>query len=643
MKRPKHECIYKLRWIFTLLILLLCSVYGAAQEKPKSSEISFARHYAEDFLNENGANLSQMKMVLELYTDRLMFFNDMQNHMFLLMARDEYAKYLNEQVLAFSIGVPHSKAVNNETFMRMYRYYDRLILDMATGKVPKERKEDNPRIGLRPMLYNIRWNQIPLNSVFDGQTEPVLAGCGAVAVGQIMKYYECPKVIKGDYCYRDTKKNLRTVKMDGTTIDWSSINNIYRYSDTKRPTLEPLMKMVSKAVMSDYGTNVTTTWTYNLKRAMITNFGFSPAMFTVSSSSVDEATMIKLIREELKNGRPNILVGGQHIFVCDGAYEDFLHLNMGWGGSYDGWYRFPVVQKEVSDNTFIKSAILNIIPLEGETEMHKTVNVITPGTLATLLTEEECSKITSLKVTGSINGADIRLIRRMAGVTEPADFLSWHGVMTSLDLADATIVNDTVPYFVIDARKINYNITVNRKHYSFRNITDKEWQTFCADNGNKTQSYDIIRQYSTYLIKTKTVENQIGMYMFEWCYNLRHIILPRNIERISLRSFADCRCLLDITLPSVTSFVHINAFNNCISLETVKVCGDSPLLQKLNKTDNEGKKVYFYHCNPTLQVVADTTMETYASAYNKLIEKRYAKYNTPTQNKTTRNRSTQRK
>ena len=94
---------YMKRFLPTL-ILLLFSALSFAIEKPSNQEIGFARLSAEEYLNERGATM-QMKLQLEEYTERLFFFNDLNTHTFLLMARDDYASLLNDQVLAFSIGV----------------------------------------------------------------------------------------------------------------------------------------------------------------------------------------------------------------------------------------------------------------------------------------------------------------------------------------------------------------------------------------------------------------------------------------------------------------------------------------------------------------------------------------------------------
>ena len=91
---------YIKRFVPTLILLLL-STLSLAIEKPSRSEVSFARHFAEEFLYDKGATVN-MSLQLEEYTEHLFFFNDMDAEVFLLMARDDYASLLNDQVLAFS-------------------------------------------------------------------------------------------------------------------------------------------------------------------------------------------------------------------------------------------------------------------------------------------------------------------------------------------------------------------------------------------------------------------------------------------------------------------------------------------------------------------------------------------------------------
>lgn len=544
--------------------------------KPKVSEIGFARHFASDYLESRGVNVSNLNFVLEEYTERLFFFNDMAANAFILMAREAYADSLSDRVLAFSIGVPHSKARDTETFMHLFGYYDKLISDIYSGEVPKEDKLKVQPLRINPLLYTIRWTQLSISGDCVGQKDDVKYGCGPVAIGQLMKYYQWPDKATGMFSYTDRSGRLQSINMDGVSIDWTNIPNFIRRGSKKNKHVDQLMEMIGKSVKADYGNKETSSSSYYFKRALIDNFGYSPRMYLVEKQEIDEASIIKMIREELVLGRPVILTGGHHVFVCDGAYDDFLHLNMGWGGSYDGWYRFPIVRTSTSKYSFIDTALLNIAP-QDEKGLSKSVTLDEPGKLTTVLSAEECANISELTIKGKINGADIKVLRRMAGCVEVCDSFSWNGVLSRLNLADAVIVRDTVPYF--------YSNLIN-------------------SNAGKNTQDDII-----------------GFQMFAKCDNLESVILPTNTVAIRNYAFWRNTRLKEISIPSL-AIVSPTSFNDCSSLEKIKVCADSPLLEMMSNPDKSEKM--FAHCYPTLKVETDSTLETYAAAKVRYKERQIA-------------------
>ena len=564
-----------MRFVIFNILFCICSTVMMAQgsiAKPKAEEIGFARHYVEDYLASRGVNIDGISFSLEEYTEHLFFFDDMFSNAFILVAREQYAELLNDRVLAFSIGVPHSKACESETFMHLFQYYDKLISEIHKGELPKEEKQDVPPLRINPMLYTIRWTQLMLDGELVGQKDNVLYGCGPVAIGQLMKYYRWPTKTAGTINYTDNAKNTRSMNLNGIVIEWDKIPDHIVKRGKKIKELDHLMEIVGKAVNANYGNKATSSSSRMFKKALTENFGFSSRMFLVDKMNVDESTIIKLIRKELTEGRPCILTGGHHVFVCDGAYEDFLHLNMGWGGSYDGWYRFPVVRTATNKNSFFDTALLNIVPGE-DSKKEKKVTVDEPGKLSALLTEEECANVTSLKVTGKLNGADIRLLRRMAGSIESCDLFSWKGILSTLDITDAEIVDDTIPYV-------------------------------CEN----TQFFRLCK---------KTSLNVVGYGMFGACENLKHIYMPKNTIKIGPYAISDVPMLREITVPSLSN-VAVTSFYRCASLERVSVCPDSPVLKLREKVD--ANVPLFIDCSPYLKIEIDSTLESHASARAKYME-----------------------
>ena len=78
----------------------------------------------------------------------------------------------------------------------------------------------------------------------------------------------------------------------------------------------------------------------------------------------------------------------------------------------------------------------------------KVVHVATPGSLKSLIDENEKLAITSLTVTGSLNGEDIRYIREMAG--RDVNGNSTEGRLVNLDISGVSIVADTSTPYLID-------------------------------------------------------------------------------------------------------------------------------------------------------------------------------------------------
>lgn len=606
------------RRLLSLILFLVC-LATTAQNKPGFKESETACKFAEKYLEKKGATSGKIDLALEEYTDRLLFFNDIKNRQFLLMAREKYASLLTDRVLAFSIGPHHGKAKSIYTFMRIMKYYDQLISDMYSGKEHSELSSDVDTLRRMPMLYGIKWCQFDMANVFDGQKDLVLSGCGPVAMGQLMRGYQWPKTVKGDFCYKDTCGNIISTNMNGTQIDWDKIHPTYTRHDGEQSTVEPLLIMLGKATCAKYGTKETGTEGLSYKRALVQNFGYSPAMRYVSNLDVDETTIVSLIRAELKAKRPCILEGGKHAFVCDGAYGSFLHLIMGWAGAYDGWYRFPVVRRRINPASFIRRILINITPLT-EQGISKSITVETPGTLPDLLTEDECKHITSLTIDGRLNGKDIQLLRRMAGAIDSTNCFSWRGMLQNLDLANATIVKDTIPYAVFNAKNILFSVRDKKKHYDFSNITDAEWQEFCNVYRDNKKEWRVCREDTIYYVKYLTHTNTIGTRMFDRCDNLQRIILPKKLLIIQPSAFTRCTCLDSITIPSAVLSLPQYCFKGCRSLQSVKVCPGSPILS-LRESSNQWKLMnIFDSCHPYLSITVDDSMESFEEAKKRVMQ-----------------------
>ncbi|WP_298141782.1 C10 family peptidase [Flavobacterium sp.] len=207
-------------------------------------------------------------------------------------------------------------------------------------------------------------NQIPKNCPSSsGGKAPV--GCVAVAMAQVMKYYNYP-----------------------TNYNWSNMPNNYGTSDTQL-----LMKNIGSAVGMDYGCGGSSTTTSNAVVAFAGLFG-SPGYFGYSNASYTENYNTQLIKQQRDWNKPVILCGGRkkngiswnmytggHAWVTDGYRSIFvwdrdesgnctgmgwgylyLHMNWGWNGSYNGWYNAHNFNPSTLTFNYKRGIVYNINP-----------------------------------------------------------------------------------------------------------------------------------------------------------------------------------------------------------------------------------------------------------------------------------------
>lgn len=142
----------------------------------------------------------------------------------------------------------------------------------------------------------------------------------------------------------------------------------------------------------------------------------------------------------------------------------------------------------------------------------RTITLTSAGTLGSFIGDDEKYNVTSLKLSGPINGTDIKLLRDMIGVTGIRDFTD--GKLTSLDLSDARIVKGGDAYTLGYSRE---NIYVD-------------------------------------------ADDEIGRFMFQMCSRLKELKLPTNIKAIGELAFASCEALSTLEIPQGVTKIGRGAF-----------------------------------------------------------------------------------
>ncbi len=204
-------------------------------------------------------------------------------------------------------------------------------------------------------LCATKWNQNPnynASCPYDvSKSQLTVTGCVATAMAQIMKFWNYPAAGKGFHSYNHSKYGTLSANFANTTYNWSSMPNSISSSNSAIATL---MYQVGVSVDMNYGvastggsgayviTNASPV-THCSEYALKQYFDYKTSLQGVERVNYTATAWINLLKAELNAGRPILYAGfgngGGHCFVADGYdANDFIHMNWGWGGAYDGYF-----------------------------------------------------------------------------------------------------------------------------------------------------------------------------------------------------------------------------------------------------------------------------------------------------------------
>ena len=459
-----------------------------------------------------------------------------ENHAFYDQGRNTFAWVGPAGVVAYGIHATMWDGKNNDIAGRLFKAYgDDRFVTVPEGTV-------NPLLGDIAYAQDGEYCKGFPTGKYKGRDSTCVAGCGAVALAQVLRYYG-PAV-------RPSGKGR--LSMDGTlpvTVDMHRI-------DWDRLKVNELMYLSAASAQTHLSPVNSTTSLFWLRHALVGNWGFSPECRYLQELPLQE--MAKQICTSLDAGRPVILGGDGHTFVCDGYKDGFLHFNFGWKGHCNGWYRLP-------EGLPLQECVVAIRPMLPEEDYALEVTLKKAGTLAASIPEDRRFAVTRLKVSGKIQGEDVALLRRMA--TE--------GMLMDLDLSDARIVGNGLfrsqPYTERDASGMTFtsqyrhllfgDIPGTEKEWRIDTITDAQWKEMSLRGLTKGTDWSLIRDKDGVRIRYYTRADVIGTAMFADCENLLTLRLPKTISAMEEDAFWKCSCLEHLYMPREIRTLSDKALN----------------------------------------------------------------------------------
>ena len=293
---------------------------------------------------------------------------------YVIVSGDDRAK----EILAYGEGSLSS--INDlpeavQYFLDIYQKQMEYLLDHP-GKFVQKRS-NNRGLSVEPLLkttwaqgkpYNMRCPKVG--------KDYCMVGCTAVALAQVMKYWEYPTTAPAMEAYTSPKTNITASALPEYTFDWANMRDTYegmsnsaidQMADYLVDAIGYLMRYVGQAEKVDYAVNQTGTQNMGILGA-IQLFGFDPGARLVKKcdSPDDEEELYagayteeeyyndeqwgEAIQAELRAGRPLVYCAydmsadsagiAGHAFNVDGydADNDTYHVNFGMSSDKNGWF-----------------------------------------------------------------------------------------------------------------------------------------------------------------------------------------------------------------------------------------------------------------------------------------------------------------
>lgn len=362
--------------------LITCSIKAS----PVTADV--AKSVAEAFCSKKGIrgdlSLSDVKR------EGCYFFNSSEDGFVIVAADDNITPILGYSKTG-SINKNSKNVVAFTSWLNSIdEGVDSLLSKIDEAQIDKS-KWDLLKSGNYPVSTRNSQSVAPLLSTKWSQYEPYnlqcpencITGCVAVAMAQVMKFYNHPKKgvgVSEEYVTKTNNYKIPSLSFD-TEYDWSNMLDDYNgpYSQEQADAVSKLIYHCGVSVFMDFDSIGSGAIVSDAAKALYEHFDYDRSIRFCRREHFTSEQWHSLLKEQLNTGYPIIYSGRDessisgHSFVCDGYDEEgFYHFNFGWGGHFDGYFSLDFIvpvqdslSGDISDYSFFQTAIINIFPNEN--------------------------------------------------------------------------------------------------------------------------------------------------------------------------------------------------------------------------------------------------------------------------------------
>ena len=335
----------------TILALLLFSLSILAGPITPRKAATMARTFMSEHPQFKGElTLAHQKMCANGVGSYYYIYNTASEDGFVIVSGDDRV----DAILGYCDTGRFDPAQMPENMRSWLGTYERAIDQMDRNEMNGQASYVPSTETISPLLTT-RWDQGYPYNIYCPENCPT--GCVATAMAQVMYYHRWPQeatsAIPG---YTSYSRSYERPALPDTTFAWSKMRNTYgAYSSTEsREAVALLMEYVGTALEMDYEPSGSGAQTYTIPYLLQEYFGYSGSAWEADRSEYSISEWDELLLNELRAQRPVLYTGYTsnwegHAFVCDG-YDGagMFHINWGWGGYCDGYYRISLLDPDGS-------------------------------------------------------------------------------------------------------------------------------------------------------------------------------------------------------------------------------------------------------------------------------------------------------
>lgn len=360
------------------ILLLAAVIFSGIAVYANPVDLTKAKTIAKDFFAAKGAELTKTDVPLKAprkgaaqQADAYYYvFNADDNRGYVIVSGDDRTEKILGYADSGSIDFENMPE-NMRSWLQFYadriKYLDDNNIQTApeTSEAKNLRKGGKAHHSIAPLL-TCNWNQgDPYNlqcpEYYNGDGSiggRSATGCVATAIAQVLYFHKYPAETKGRIPSHVCKWTLdnnttKTFTMPaikaGTEIDWDNMCDNYYGSETQeqKDAVAFLMKLVGQSVKMGYGASSGSSYA-DSRKLFVDYLGYDDGVQILRSDNYGIQEWVEMMYEELDKGYPiaygGSSTGGGHAFVVDGFDGDeFFHLNWGWGGGSNGYFRIDVL------------------------------------------------------------------------------------------------------------------------------------------------------------------------------------------------------------------------------------------------------------------------------------------------------------